>query len=206
MISREKLLEAAARVYAEAGFRGSTTRRIAEEAGVNEVTIFRLFGSKGALLEEAIRHFAPSSTAALLPNVPVDPQSELTAWATVQLNFLRRHGGMIRKAMAEVEEMPEMGTQTCEGCMRGHTQLRRYARKLAERWGHARDVDIEAAVAMLLGAILSDAIARDVIPAGFPPANKAAAAYVRVFLRAMGAPAIGSTPRRRTATRLTARA
>ena len=32
LVNRQKLLEAAARVFAEAGFRGATTRRIAEEA------------------------------------------------------------------------------------------------------------------------------------------------------------------------------
>ena len=53
--TRDQLLAAAARLYGEHGYRGTTTRRIAEEAGVNEVTLFRLFGNKTALLEEAIR-------------------------------------------------------------------------------------------------------------------------------------------------------
>src|ERR1051326_2984409 len=53
MERREELLRAAARVYARHGYRGSTTRRIADEAGVNEVTIFRQFGSKDALIHEA---------------------------------------------------------------------------------------------------------------------------------------------------------
>src|SRR6185437_17057975 len=43
---RERLLGAAAQVYAEAGYRGATTRRIAHEAGVSEITLFRQFGSK----------------------------------------------------------------------------------------------------------------------------------------------------------------
>ncbi|MEP7348066.1 MAG: helix-turn-helix domain-containing protein [Gemmatimonadaceae bacterium] len=196
MISREKLLSAAARVYAEAGFRGSTTRRIADEAGMNEVTIFRLFGSKAALLAEAVRHSATEGVAHLLPAEPGNPERELTAWASVQLDFLRIHGSMIRKSLAEVEELPGMGTQACEGCMRGRIDLRRYARKLCERWGTTRAVDLDAAVAMLIGAIMSDAIARDVMPAGFPePAQRAAAAYVRVFLRAIGKPA-AAVPRR----------
>ncbi|HUR29742.1 MAG TPA: helix-turn-helix domain-containing protein, partial [Planctomycetota bacterium] len=54
MISRERILEAAGRVYAKHGFRGATTRLIAAEAGVNEVTLFRTFGSKGALLEAVL--------------------------------------------------------------------------------------------------------------------------------------------------------
>jgi AcrR family transcriptional regulator len=207
MISRDKLLSAAARVYAEAGFRGATTRRIADEAGLNEVTIFRLFGSKAALLAQAVRHSATEGVAHLLPPEPVDPERELTVWASVQLDFLRAHGSLIRKSLAEVEELPGMGTQACEGCMQGRTDVRRYARKLCERWGTTRAVDLDAAVAMLIGAIMSDAIARDVMPAGFPePPQRAAAAYVRVFLRAIGKPAplvpgVNKTNGRRVATK-----
>ena len=102
MISRDKLLTAAARVYAEAGFRGSTTRRIAIEAGLNEVTIFRLFGSKAALLNEAVRYSSATEVAHLLPAQPRDPERELTAWASVQLDLLRAHGSLIRKSLCQV--------------------------------------------------------------------------------------------------------
>ena len=54
MTVRDQLLAAAARLYAEAGYRGATTRRIAVKAGVNEITLFRHFGSKDALIREAI--------------------------------------------------------------------------------------------------------------------------------------------------------
>ncbi|MGC5325716.1 TetR/AcrR family transcriptional regulator [Brevibacillus sp. SYSU BS000544] len=54
--TRKKILAAASLLMAERGLKGATTRRIAEEAGVNEVTIFRHFGKKdglvSALLEE----------------------------------------------------------------------------------------------------------------------------------------------------------
>ena len=40
MEARDQLLQAALKVYAESGTRGATTRRIAQEAGVNEVTLF----------------------------------------------------------------------------------------------------------------------------------------------------------------------
>ncbi len=51
--SKDKLTKAALELIAEAGFRGATTRRIAERAGVNEVTLFRLFGTKLGLFAEA---------------------------------------------------------------------------------------------------------------------------------------------------------
>jgi AcrR family transcriptional regulator len=49
---RDRILDAAKRVYAKHGFRGATTRLIAIEADVNEVTIFRTFGSKAAHMRE----------------------------------------------------------------------------------------------------------------------------------------------------------
>ena len=78
---RQKLIEAAARVYGEHGFRGATTRRIAEEAGVNEVTLFRHFGSKEALIAECVKHCATTVEDGTLPDVPLDPERELTEWA-----------------------------------------------------------------------------------------------------------------------------
>ena len=74
---RDKLIEAAARVYGEYGFRGATTRRIAEEAGVNEVTIFRHFGSKDALIQEVIRCVSLHESGVALPDVPSDPERSI---------------------------------------------------------------------------------------------------------------------------------
>ena len=53
--NRLRILQAAAHVYAQHGYRGATTRRIAEEAGVNEITVFRHFGNKSALLASAVQ-------------------------------------------------------------------------------------------------------------------------------------------------------
>src|SRR5512132_3412162 len=89
MISRERILEAAARVYAKHGFRGATTRLIATEAGVNEVTLFRTFGSKGALMEAVLMQHHRQRDTPMLPNDPVDPQAELTDWIQASLDRVR---------------------------------------------------------------------------------------------------------------------
>jgi AcrR family transcriptional regulator len=68
---RERLLDAAARVYAETGYRGATTRRIAQEAGVNEITLFRHFGSKTTLILEAVRQANLRSDCPTVPASPV---------------------------------------------------------------------------------------------------------------------------------------
>jgi AcrR family transcriptional regulator len=50
---RARLLIAARETFAENGYRGATTRDIAERAGLTEPMVFRHFGSKAALFEEA---------------------------------------------------------------------------------------------------------------------------------------------------------
>jgi AcrR family transcriptional regulator len=52
--ARQLLLKAAARVFARDGLEGATTRAISREAGVNEVTLFRNFGTKEHLLEAVV--------------------------------------------------------------------------------------------------------------------------------------------------------
>ncbi len=52
--TRDRILEASARLFTSRGYKKTTTKLIAQEAGVNEVTIFRLFGKKKAIVEEII--------------------------------------------------------------------------------------------------------------------------------------------------------
>ncbi|MEW6162245.1 MAG: TetR/AcrR family transcriptional regulator [Nitrospirota bacterium] len=55
--TEEKLLEATLRLISEKGYLGATTREIAQEAGVTELTLFRHFGSKEKLFEEVLKRY-----------------------------------------------------------------------------------------------------------------------------------------------------
>ena len=189
MASRQKLLAAAARIYGESGFRGATTRRIADEAGVNEVTLFRLFGSKSALISEAIRAHAPRATdnVGTLPAEPGEPERELSDWCGAQLTHLRAARSMIRKAMGEIEEHPEMAPCMSEGTQYAFHELRDYAQRLASPASTISEREIQAASAMLISALFADAMGREMMPALYPqPEADAAALYARIFLRAIG--------------------
>ena len=190
MVNREKLLEAAMRVFAEAGFRGATTRRIAEEAGVNEVTLFRLFKSKMALIREAAELHAQIRAEFALPEEPQEPERELTAWCAAQMTFLRKSRALIRKCMAELEEHPEMAQCMRHGPTLSHRQLRGYAHALCRQY-HVSDRNglVDAACTMLGGALFADAMGREFTPDMYPqPEARAAAQYARCFLRAIGIP------------------
>ena len=190
MESRCRILAAAARVYAEFGFRGATTRRIASAAGVNEVTLFRTFGSKEALIDEALRHHASAGPASAdaLPERPVEPERELVAWATAQLAELRAHRSLIRKTMSEIEERPDLAPVVTAGWATCDARLHAYLVALRAHGfvDPASDGDLLAGGAMLMAALFSDAMGRDMLPAIFPqPEQDAPAVYVRLFLRAV---------------------
>ena len=178
------------RVFAESGFRGATTRRIAEAAGVNEVTLFRHFKSKSALISEAAHLYSRQRRETMLPDVPVDPVRELTTWCTALLAHLQDSRALIRKCMAELEEHPDMATCMREGPSGSHADLRVYAAALRRTYGLADSAEVvNAACTMLMGAMFSDAMGRDLMPEMFPqPGRRAPALYARLFLRAIGVP------------------
>ena len=188
MDTRERILQAAARVYAQHGFRGATTRLIAIEAGVNEVSLFRTFGSKAALFEAMMQSHAASLPVPTLPDVPGDAQSELTAWCAALLAHMRQWRSIIRKSFGELEERPEAATVMCEGPNCAATALAAYATRLQTEGLADETADIPTAVSMFISSMFGDAISRDVLPHAFPqPEEDAPAKYVSVFLRAVGA-------------------
>ena len=188
MISRERILEAAARVYSKHGFRGATTRLIAAEAGVNEVTLFRTFGSKGALLEAVLEENDRGDEVNPLPDPPVDPQRELTEWVETHLERIRTLRPMLIHAISEYEERPEVADFACRGRIDVHHHITEYVTRLHELGLADRDADVSAAVTMLISAMMSDAMGRPMAPHTFPPPDEAPQRYVRCFLRAIGAP------------------
>ncbi|HEX7122715.1 MAG TPA: helix-turn-helix domain-containing protein [Gemmatimonadaceae bacterium] len=187
MDNRQRILEAALRVFAEHGFRGATTRRIADAAGVNEVTLFRLFGSKEALLMEASELHARQRSDAPLPDVPGDPLRDVTAWASAQLRRLEQSRALIRKCLADIDEHPHMATCVRPAPMLARRQIREYARRLVRQRGLTLSADrIDTACAMLQGTLFADAMGREMVPGLYPPRRQAAVRYAGMFLTMLG--------------------
>jgi len=187
--TRQQLIDAAAKVYAELGFRGATTRKIAEVAGVNEVTLFRTFGSKANLIDEVIRSCHRDPGAASLPADPEEPEAELTRWVGETHRFMLDRRGLIRSAVAELHEHPEHSTEVADHPTVSFRELRAYVDRLHTSGAIPDVANANAACTMLLGTLFSDALHRDVMPSMFPPAPDAPRTYVRLFLRALGATA-----------------
>lgn len=102
--TRQRLLDAAARVFAREGLTGATTRAIASEAGVNEVTLFRHFQSKDRLIAAVIgENFGPQSAGAQLDLPPAtdDLPADLTALAQCYATHLAENLPLVRTLIGE---------------------------------------------------------------------------------------------------------
>ncbi len=184
---RDRLLEAAARVYAETGYRGATTRRIAQEAGVNEITLFRHFGSKTTLIIEAVRQANLRHDCPRVPASPGDPVTELRTWVRDELTHLTKLRSIIRTSLGEVEERPEIVPLIGEKPREVILALAAYIQQLQRDGRAASDVDARAAARVLFGSLFADAMGRDVMPELYDHSlEDSADHYATVFLRAIG--------------------
>ena len=184
---RQRILTAAARVYSQYGFRGATTRLIATEAGVNEVTLFRTFGSKADLLEAMLQSRMAANSAPTITGDLSDPAAEITAWCSQLLTHLRGHSHIIRKTIAEAEERPDPACAACEGANSASASLVLYVERLRNAGFADPDADVNTAVSMFMSAMFGDSLYREIIPRAFPqPVEDAPAKYVQTFLRAVG--------------------
>ena len=100
-----RLVDAAAQVFARDGVRGATTREIASEAGVSEMTLFRHFGTKENLLGSVIKQAFSQPRTSRQPETPVDQEGLRTALislAKAHSRFLAENFAFIRVVIGEL--------------------------------------------------------------------------------------------------------
>lgn len=111
VIDVDKLFQVAVRVFGERGYDAATTQEIASQAGVNEVTLYRRFGSKAALIGTALNHVladAPFSRIEASDDVRMDLAGIVRAYADTN----RAYGGAVVTLLAELPRHPELGSAT----------------------------------------------------------------------------------------------
>ena len=154
---------------------------------MNEITLFRHFGSKDALLRDAICHAAQGGNPAPLPSSPSDPFLELTAWARAYLADLRARSSLIRACMSETEGRPDVIPFENSPPARAAKALRDYLLQLRTSGMTTVTFDEVSASAMLMGALFADAMGRDIMPDMFnAEPDRAVEDHVRVLLRGIG--------------------
>lgn len=109
MKTRDRILEGALRLFSKKSYLGATTKEIAKEAEVAEVTVFRHFPSKEKLFEEVINtySFLPALKG-LLPQIAKMPyEKALIIIAKRFLETLTLRKDMIQIMHSEIQRYPE---------------------------------------------------------------------------------------------------
>ncbi|RYF48013.1 MAG: TetR/AcrR family transcriptional regulator [Cytophagaceae bacterium] len=96
--ARDRLLAAAKLVFARDGLQGATTRAIAQEAGVNEVTLFRHFQNKERLIGEVMESIVMQKHLA-------EPVGAQKAWTGSLKTNLRRYAETLYSVMERDEPL-----------------------------------------------------------------------------------------------------
>lgn len=96
--TRNKIIEAALDLFSSQGFHAATTRKIAQHAGVNEVTIFRHFKNKDNLFQDVLERVKQVGfdLAMIDLSVEIDPYDLLTLMVDYIFDLFARYPRELR--------------------------------------------------------------------------------------------------------------
>lgn len=155
--SREKIIRSALSLFSRQGITATTTKQIAERAGVNEVTLFRQFGSKQGLLLAVLQE-APmlGRMQAALTEI-VGANDPLMAYGELGLELLGKVPELVRSLIGEAGQSPLENQQALGQTLRqANQQTVSYLR--AARLTLPSGVSFEAAASLLNTLILGYAV------------------------------------------------
>jgi AcrR family transcriptional regulator len=156
-ITKQRLLDATLKLISEKGYLGSTTREIAQEAGVTELTLFRHFGTKEKLFEALLRtHTFLPRLKELLPELDgLSYGDSLRLIATRFLLSLKERKSLVKIMYSEVTTYPEKIKKLYNKFADDlRLTLASYFRGLQKK-GLLRTVSPELAAQLFLGMLLS---------------------------------------------------
>ena len=160
--TRDRIIQAAIQTFARDGLHGATTRVIAQEAGVNEVTLFRHFHNKEGLLAATMTEIVQKShrrgmgeTAEWTGNL----KSNLHRFADELYASLTSDEAFIRTMVGEAKRHPEHARKLIMDAVkpvRDHfiSNLEAARKAGLVREGLDLGVAADAFTAMLLGGML----------------------------------------------------
>ncbi len=114
--TEEKILKAATKLFSEYGYNGVSTKKIADTAGVNEVTLFRHFGNKSNLLQAVIKYFSFEGNIIekISKDITGNIGTDLEIFAEVYYMFLVNNIKMYKIQMREISDDGKRFTNSIE--------------------------------------------------------------------------------------------
>jgi len=191
---RAAILEAALRLFSERGYRGTTTRALAEAVGVTEPVLYEHFRSKrdlyAAIVQSKCREGFQQGVSMLEPYAKArDDWGLFTRLGEFILELYRNDPAYTRLLLFAVLEEPELGVLFYEHQHEGRQLLAGYIRQRIQE-GAFRPVDPELAARAFLGMFFHlgqlGVLYNDPLPqGGRRPLREIVEAMVRIFLEGM---------------------
>jgi len=107
VIDETKIFSAALDILVSHGYEGATTQKIADIAGVNEVTLFRKYGSKAGLFEKVIEHQLADTPLNKLVYTG-ELEADLLAIVEAYVETNETHGNIIPLLLIEMPRYPDL--------------------------------------------------------------------------------------------------
>ena len=156
----ERLLDAAARGFARKGLKGATTREIAVEAGLSEMTLFRRFGTKEKLLRAVVeRFFARRIEPPPVHEPPGDLRAALLHYAKLQHRLMDESLPIIRVLLGELHHFSRDHRDVLHDVFKPMRSAMN-ALLTSQQKKSRRSSDVDMLIDMLEGVIFIDSLRR----------------------------------------------
>src|SRR5580700_1501135 len=157
-LTKKRILAAAELVFSRDGFQGATTREIAREAGVNEVTLFRHFNSREQLLRATLEYGCEAFDALVEPERICRGEllGGLEGYIRDIYSVVKQREAIVRAFIGEARLLPEsIRSLLQEFMLIRKTRLVALLQGAQERGFVRKDVDVSAAADFIRDSIHS---------------------------------------------------
>jgi AcrR family transcriptional regulator len=205
-VTEVRIVEAAAQLFAHNGFKGTTTRDIAQLADLNEATLFRYFPRKPELFWAAVKSHVARVKLARDTQISLASDDAPTIVVPLLIAFimdsLKNQPDLRRLLHVAAFELPEADTMIREHLGPIFDMVCAYFKRCAEK-GIMRNVAPSLAALGLLGAITAHQSLCQLLDGKEPPYpndEQALSAYTLLWLNglllgkeALAVPAVGAS-------------
>ena len=164
--TRERLLEAAHRVFLRSGTAKARTQEIANEAGVNKALLHYYFGTKAALadavFEQQMMRFMPRIFG-ILGSTSLDISAKVRRIVHEQIDFYRSHPYLLGFLAVELHTEPDRIARLMAPVGTPPVAVLGAQLQRAADAGEIRRVPVEQFVATLMGAIAIPFLLRPIL-------------------------------------------
>jgi AcrR family transcriptional regulator len=183
--TRQKIISAAAEVGSKVGYSKATTKIIAKAAGVNEVTLFRHFGSKENLFSAAIEQYGgPALVPIIQSQFTGDYRTDLNMVGNFFLDIMVARKEMLHLMLCESANIPEVRTVLARNPRELRQMLAQYLRSQMEK-GVIKEQHPEVLAQAFLGMFFAYAISLNILDEAISPQisnSDLVAQFVDVFI------------------------